>query len=432
MMRRIMPSRFDWRAGGSSDRRGLIQVLVASESAVRNVDLLIVGGGFAGLTCAQAAAARGVSTVVLERKRKPGDACHTTGLLVKEVSDAWDFPRNLTRKVHGIRLYSPNLKSIDFVSRGYYFLATDTPGLLRWMTGQAVDAGAEVQLGGAYEGAYRSNAGIQLEDHPLSARFLVGCDGARSRVARDFGLGRNRRFLVGVEGEFTGVTCLDEDRLHVFLDSHLAPGYIAWVVPGLDFTQVGLAVTQPHVPRLGPLVERLSRIFNFDRARLVGRRGGLIPCGGIVRPWITRNQASKLDDGHRLRKERGEESARLIHHGGVMLLGDAAGMVSPLTAGGIHPAMRLGRAAGIALSDYLLEAGQNPDRVLRSLVPSFTFKQFLRIGFNLEPPDWLYDVALGSRAMRNLAQTLFFHHRGLFSLDAWRDILRLRVKERAG
>ena len=113
-----------------------------------------------------------------------------------------------------------------------------------------------------------------------------------------------------------------------------------------------------------------------------------------------------------------------------MLLGDAAGMVSPLTAGGIHPAMQLGRAAGIALSDYLLDAGPEPGRVLRGLVPSFTFKQLLRIGFNLQPPAWLYDLALGSRAMQNLAQTLFFHHRGLFSLDAWRDILRFRSSER--
>ena len=381
---------------------------------MRHVDLLIVGGGFAGLTCAQAAAARGVDTVVLERKRRPGDACHTTGLLVKEVCDAWDFPRQLTRKVHGIRLYSPNLRRIDFVSPGYYFLATDTPGICRWMTEQALSAGVEVRLGATYDGAIRTARGFELEDRSLvdrslAARFLVGCDGARSRVARDFSLGRNRRYLVGVEGEFTGVTGLDEDRLHVFLDSRLAPGYIAWVVPGVEFTQVGLAVTQPHVPRLEPLVERLSRVFNFDRARLVARRGGLIPCGGIVRPWATR-------------KQPGSRS-------GMMLLGDAAGMVSPLTAGGIHPAMQLGRAAGIALSDYLLEAGPEPARVLRSLVPKFTFKQLLRFGFNLEPPAWLYDLLLGSRAMRNLAPDLcFFIIAALFSLDAGRDILRLHSR----
>ena len=248
-----------------------------------------------------------MNTVVLERKRKPGDACHTTGLLVKEVSDAWDFPRSLTRKVHGIRLYSPNLRSIDFASPGYYFLATDTPALMRWMTGQAVDAGAEVRLGAAYEGAYRAEHGVELDDRSIAARFLVGCDGARSRVRVISAWAAIGDFWSESKASSLASLGLDEDRLHVFLDSHLAPGYIAWVVPGLDFTQVGLAVTQPHVPRLGPLVERLSRIFNFDRARLVGHRGGLIPCGGIVRPWIARNRtmqrARRRDVARRLGRD---------------------------------------------------------------------------------------------------------------------------------
>ncbi len=363
---------------------------------MRSVDLVIVGGGFAGLTCAQAAAARGVATVVLERKKQPGDGCHTTGLLVKEVADAWDFPRRLVRKIHGVRIYRPNLKSFDLVSPGYYFLATDTPGVMQWMTDTARDAGAEVRLGAAYSGGDFCDRGVNLRGADLQARMLVGCDGARSLVARDFGLGQNRRFLVGVEGHFEGVRDLDKDRLHVFLDSRLAPGYIAWAVPGLEHTQIGLAVNRPHVPRLSELVEKLSRVFNFDGARMIDRRGGLIPCGGCVRPF---------------------------KRGAALLLGDAAGMVSPLTAGGIHPSMQLGRAAGIAISDHLLEGGPNPARLLGHLAPSFRFKRTLRAAFDLAPPNWLYDLALGSNMMRNIAQTIFFHHRGLFSLEAWRDIL---------
>jgi digeranylgeranylglycerophospholipid reductase len=368
---------------------------------MRQYDLIIVGGGFAGLTCAQAAAARGASTIVLERKKRPGDACHTTGLLVKEVADAWDFPRRLFRKIHGVRLYAPNLRRLDFVSPGYYFLATDTPALLEWMTNEASEAGAEIRLGAPYAGATRSEFGIQLSRHDIEGRFLVGCDGPRSTVASDFRLGRNVQFLTGVEGEFEGICDLDEDRLHVFLDSDLAPGYIAWVVPGMAATQVGLAAKQPYVPRLGPLIKKLSRVFNFDRARHIGRRGGLIPCGGGVRPF-------KRDC--------------------VMLLGDAAGMVSPLTAGGIHPAIQLGRAAGIAISDYLLESGRDPARVLRSLAPSFRFKRVLRMTFDFAPPNWTYDLALSSHLMRHIAQTVFFHHRGLFSLEAWRDMFRPRLE----
>ncbi len=372
---------------------------------MQTVDLTIVGGGFAGLSCAQAAAARGVSTVVLERKHDPGDACHTTGLLVKEVADAWDIPRRLSRPIRGVRLYSPRLKWVDLASPGYYFLATDTPALMRWLTDSARDVGAEVRLGTRYRGASRCDAGLRLDGVNIDTGMLVGCDGPRSQVAREFALGRNRRFLVGLEAEFAGIKGLDEDRLHVFLDSKIAPGYIAWAVPGVGGTQIGLAARQPHVPRLEPLADKLAHLFDFSAAKIVSRRGGLIPCGGVVQPLAC----------HR-----------------VMLLGDAAGAASPLTAGGIHPAMELGRAAGIAISDHLFAAGREPARTIRDLLPSYAFKQLLRLAFDLAPPNWLFDAALSSRLMRNLAQTVFFHHRGLFSFEAWRDLLRVSLAARTG
>ncbi len=215
-------------------------------------------------------------------------------------------------------------------------------------------------------------------------------------MALDFRLGQNRRWLVGIEAHIEGVEGLDQDRLHVFLDSRLAPGYIGWAVPGVHHTQIGLAVSQPHRPRLAEFLEKLRRVFDLSKARIIGYRSGLIPCGGCVAP---------------------------LRRGPVMLLGDAAGMVSPLTAGGIHPAMQLGRATGIALSDHVLASGPDPAVVVRRLAPSFRFKRAIRLAFDLAPPNWCYELALRSNFLRSVAQTIFFHHRGLFSLSAWREIL---------
>jgi digeranylgeranylglycerophospholipid reductase len=359
-------------------------------------DLAVIGGGFAGLTCAQAAAARGARTVVLERKRDVGDHCHTTGILVKEVADAWDVPRSLTRRIHGVRLYSPTLRWIDLHSPGYFFLATDTPAMMRWLADVAIASGVQLRLGTSYSGCLRNQDGWQLAGQDLAARYLVAADGARSRVARDLNLGENREFLVGAEVELTGVRGLEEDRLHVFLDQKLAKGYIAWAAPGVGVTQVGLATRGPIAGKLDGLLARLGQICDLSDTQVVARRGGLIPCGGRVRRWKSRD---------------------------AMLLGDAAGMVSPLTAGGIHPAMQLGRVAGVAIANHVLESSADPARIVAALAPNFFFKNYLRSAFDVLPTNWLFDAALASSTFRRLAQVIFFHHRGLFSLEAWREIL---------
>src|SRR4029450_10195582 len=140
--------------------------------------------------------------------------------------------------------------------------------LLRWLAREAEEAGVRLLLGEPYRGARPEGTGIHLAGAGIEARFLVGADGARSRVAADFGLGRNRRFLLGVEAEYEGVRGVDEELLHCFLDSRLAPGYIAWVVPGMGVTQVGLACSLPHAPRLDLFLDRIRRLFDFGSARV--------------------------------------------------------------------------------------------------------------------------------------------------------------------
>ena len=341
-----------------------------------------MGGGFAGLTCARVCASRGLRTVVWERKSDPGDAIQTTGLLVKEAVDAGDLPLEGTRKIHGVRLYAPSLRWIDLDAPGYYFLATDTPELLRTLARRAAEAGAEIRCGD------RRPAG-------RIGRMLVGADGARSQVARDAGLGLNRHFLAGVEAELEEVRGTEE-RLHVFLDSRLAPGYIGWVVPGVGITQVGLACSRPARPDLDAFLRRVSSVFDLTRARRVGTRGGLIPVGGTVRPFASRD---------------------------VVLIGDAAGVVSPLTAGGIHTAIGSGHAAAIAIAARLQDGGPSLGLALRDAYPRFRAKRLLRSALDLRPPNALIDRFIENEAFGALARTVFFHHRGLLSAEAWRDLL---------
>jgi len=349
---------------------------------MRKFDLVIVGGSFAGLACARTAALRGLKVAVLDAKPEPGARVRTTGIVVKEASDDFDLPARLMRKVRGVRLYAPDGCALDLHAPGYFFQTTDTAGVLRWMAGEAERAGAELMYGRRFEHALEYEGGVSLPG--LHTRFLIGADGARSRVAELFGLSRNRHFLAGLEIECETLDAFDPRFLHCFADSRLAPGYIAWVAPGVGTTQIGLAATRPRKPDLGGLLRRLKAFCDVREIKVTERRSGLIPAGGTLSHLGTRR---------------------------TMLIGDAAGMVSPLTGGGIHTALRFGRRAAQLVSDHLEDRGPHPVAALTREAPRFTAKRWLRRALDLAPPNLLIDALLMTAPARALAQRLYFHTR---------------------
>ena len=357
---------------------------------MQDFDLAIVGASFAGLVCAKAAAARGLRTVIVESKRHPAARVHTTGILVKEAGEEIDTPPHVTRTIHAVRLYAPNLSFIDLTAPGYYFLTTDTAGLLAWLTEEARQAGAEIRCGMRIGQAARQGDRIVLTEPGIRTRFLVGADGARSTVARLFDLGRNSHFLLGLEREYPSLPEANSNYLHCFLDTRLARGYLAWIAPAPGFMQVGLATNGRTKPDLSAFLDHTEHLFGYSRAVVSERRSGLIPCGGPVSPSGAPN---------------------------VMLIGDAAGHVSPMTGGGIRLAFRYGRRAGQLIHDHLTRGGPRPDLALAGELPSFALKRAMRQAMDLGPPNWLFDALITTPPMRWLARRIYFHRRAQPGFD---------------
>jgi geranylgeranyl reductase family protein len=362
---------------------------------VRKFDLVIVGGSFAGLACARTAALRGLKVAVIDAKKEPGAHVRTTGIVVKEATDDFDLPASLMRKVRGVKLYAPNNRSVELSAPGYFFQATDTAGVLRWMAKEAERAGATLLYGRRFAGAAEHERGIALAELDLHAAFLIGADGARSKVAECFGLSQNRHFLAGLEIECEPLA-VDPRFLHCFADSKIAPGYIAWVVPGVNGTQIGVAASRPEKPDLAALLKRVRTLCDLKDIRVTERRSGLIPTGGTL---------SNLGRGR------------------VMLIGDAAGMVSPVTGGGIHTALHFGRRAAQLVSDWLADRGPNPAGQLAREAPRYRIKKMMRRALDLAPPNALIDMMLMTMPARALAQRLYFHARGANadSFEGWTE-----------
>ena len=344
-------------------------------------DVVVVGGGFAGLACARELAGQGLEVLVLEKKRQAGQHIHTTGILVKEAQDEWAAPERLVREIRRVRVYGPSLRSAAVERDDYFFLATDTAGLLGWLQEETAVTGVEIRVGEAFSGARRERGHWVLEESRTTCRFLVGADGARSPVAKLMGLDRNTRYLKGVEYAYEP---LDEAELslHCFLDPEFAPGYIGWVLPGVGVTQVGLACHSSHTVDLRGFIRRIDPLFGLSQRRVLEKRGGIIPIGGLLRN---------------------------IHGEGVMLLGDAAGMVSPLTAGGIHRAYLYGRLGGQAVARYLRDGGPHPGEVIRNGYPRRPWQHAARWIHDHLPVGALVEAALRMPLVfRRVAGKIFF------------------------
>ncbi|MEU1721196.1 NAD(P)/FAD-dependent oxidoreductase [Nonomuraea sp. NPDC005692] len=354
---------------------------------MQTVDVLVVGAGLAGLHTARLLALRGLNVMVVDRRRSLSAGVRTTGIFVRRTLDDFDLPDHLLGPgVRDVLLYPPSRRSpIRLTSDRDEFRVADMAAVYEHARRAAESAGARVLLGVRYTGSSAGLVRLESTSGPAGAdggkgpvgaeggegvltweirkgvqgaegsegasavegvvgvevvgvRFVVGADGARSRVARDLGLDVNRRFLVGAEIVHAVAPGSGVPTFHCVLGPRVAPGYLGWVVDDGRHAHVGVA-GEPGAMRAG--VRRLLDAFAADapgRAAPAGpveRRGGPIPVGGVLRRLA-------CPDG--------------------LLVGDAAGAVSPLTAGGLDPCLRMSELAAAVIDEYLRTGDR---RVLR-------------------------------------------------------------------
>ncbi len=381
-------------------------------------DVVVVGASFAGLSFASVAATRGLRVLVLERDPVVGGVVRTTGILFSDVFDVMEVPqRFLMNSVRHIRMRTPEADSpiVEIGAGSYRFFMGDVTGMLQWMAEQAEGHGAEVRCGAMFQDASRdpdgmmrityTHAGAETSDRgamagdttatnvattnaeqatttsaridrieTVRARFLIGADGTRSRVAQRMDLDQNTHVLAGAEWLVENVK-LNRETFYLVFDHKLAPGYCVWLAPHNDIVALGVAGRQREFKPNESL--RIAQtlfqdVADLSQMRIVERKGGNIPVGGRLKR-VARDDAK----------------------GRALLLGDAAGLCGAATGGGIYPALISGKLAAQAVANELLNGSHDAVKAYqRHLLQAGGLGPYLKV------EDWIRFVLdrMGSNA----------------------------------
>ncbi len=357
-------------------------------------DVVVIGAGLAGLQCARLLAQRGIRVILVDRKASVADSIHTTGIFVRKTWEDFPLPyEQLGSPIRHVTLYSPARRALRLEAERDEFRVGRMAWIYLYLLEQAARAGA---LWLPSSRVIDSQAGqVTIErsgrTETIATRYIIDADGPRSQAAQQLGLDRNHDFLVGCEDVLPSAS--SQPALHCYLDPRLAPGYIAWIVDDGEESHVGVAGYRKHFQASEALAAfRATLPAPYARARAVERRGGLIPVNGIL---------SRIANRHAL------------------LVGDAAGAVSPLTAGGLDAAMRLSTFAAEIVADYLDRGDPgvlhhyNGDRFRARFVARRWMRRFIRgIGHPLLLE--LGCALLRMPPLRAFARHVFFDRGGSF------------------
>ncbi len=342
-------------------------------------DVIVVGAGPAGSTAARECAARGLATVLLEKAEFPRDKPCGGGVNVRAARLLpFDLDEVVERRIYGMRVSVRQGPEFARYSSEPLSYLTQRRVLDAFLAREAVRAGARLVEGAGATAVHREAGVVTVKAgrQSFTGRVLVVADGANGPTARLAGIAVDRTKEIAIEGNVTPKTRYPNQWLDAFgIDVGSVPGGYGWLFPKGDHLNIGVGGLAAIGPTLRVRLERMARFYRFEASELWGVRGHPLP--------VRRTGAAVMD-------------------GNVLLTGDAAGLLDPLSGEGIYGAIWSGGAAARSIGALFSGEAATLDGYRQNLetelAPELRTARQLHALFHLAPSLWAQLVRRSPRA----------------------------------
>lgn len=305
----------------------------------KEYDVIVVGAGPAGSVAARFAAEKGVSVLMLEKDRDIGYPVRCAEAATMGSIEAFiePDPKWIATVINRFSLNSPDGKrvEIDFDDAGYVLERRIFDVELAKL---AAKEGTDILTRAYVYDLLKENgtvSGVKVEykgeQHTIKSKVVIAADGVESRVGRWAGIETHidyRDMECCAQVTATNID-VDPATIYFYFGREVAPFGYLWVFPkGKNSANIGLGVGG-HIGKTKSAQQYLDEFLErkYPNASIISAVAGGVPCS------ITLSQISAP---------------------GIVITGDAARQVNPLSGGGITSGMRGGRIAGTIAADSIL------------------------------------------------------------------------------
>ncbi len=298
--------------------------------ATTNFDAIVLGAGPAGSTAARHLARSGARVLLADKALFPRDKPCGGGVTFRaDAANDLDLSPVTEREIYGVRVSAAMGRRFDRTSARLLARMTQRRKLDQYLADQAAASGADFRDGLPIDSIEIDDGNVRARSNGdvYESQLLIGADGVNGITAKTVGLAPASEHAVAFEANYPAdaTTAAEWEQL-IALDLGGIPGGYAWVFPKGDHLNVGVGGWKSVGPTLRGRLSAFCAYYGLDESKLYGHRGYQLP----------------------LRKDGAP-----IVRGPVMLAGDAAALVDPMSGEGIWAAFVSGRLAADEAGRYL-------------------------------------------------------------------------------